>query len=271
MCNPFRYRGYVYDGEVELYYLKSRYYCPELNRFINADIIVGKADAVLTNNVYLYCFNNTTRMIDDNGLWPSWGDIINAAAVVVTAMVVAAAVVSTAGAAGAAIGVAASMYFGASAATSVAIGTAATVGAYCVAGGIVACGLSDAGEQITDTNVIEELIGEEVYNVAKIGLYTVANASIATSTYGYSKPRNTVKVDKVGKLVPSNHPNEGYYGVRYRVYKPGATNYSLRSIEFHTHSHKEIYNPHWQLNYWNIYNNSVSGKKYWTWYLRRIK
>ena len=27
--NPFRYRGYVYDGETGLYYLRSRYYNPE--------------------------------------------------------------------------------------------------------------------------------------------------------------------------------------------------------------------------------------------------
>lgn len=26
--NPFRYRGYVYDSETGLYYLKSRYYDP---------------------------------------------------------------------------------------------------------------------------------------------------------------------------------------------------------------------------------------------------
>ena len=34
---PFRYRGYVYDVETGLYYLKSRYYKPENGRFLNAD------------------------------------------------------------------------------------------------------------------------------------------------------------------------------------------------------------------------------------------
>ena len=33
--NPLRYRGYVYDNETELYYLQSRYYDPEIGRFIN--------------------------------------------------------------------------------------------------------------------------------------------------------------------------------------------------------------------------------------------
>ena len=35
--NPFRYRGYYYDKETELYYLQSRYYDPETGRFINGD------------------------------------------------------------------------------------------------------------------------------------------------------------------------------------------------------------------------------------------
>ena len=35
--NPLRYRGYVYDTETGLYYLQSRYYDPEVGRFINAD------------------------------------------------------------------------------------------------------------------------------------------------------------------------------------------------------------------------------------------
>ena len=32
--NPFRYRGYYYDEETGLYYLKTRYYDPETGRFI---------------------------------------------------------------------------------------------------------------------------------------------------------------------------------------------------------------------------------------------
>ena len=32
--NPFRYRGYVYDSETGLYYLKSRYYDPVTGRCI---------------------------------------------------------------------------------------------------------------------------------------------------------------------------------------------------------------------------------------------
>ena len=35
--NPIRYREYYYDGETGFYYLNSRYYDPEICRFINAD------------------------------------------------------------------------------------------------------------------------------------------------------------------------------------------------------------------------------------------
>jgi RHS repeat-associated protein len=36
-ANPFRYRGYYYDPKTKLYYLNSRYYDPEVGKFINAD------------------------------------------------------------------------------------------------------------------------------------------------------------------------------------------------------------------------------------------
>ena len=35
--NPYRYRGYRYDPETQMYYLQSRYYDPVWGRFINAD------------------------------------------------------------------------------------------------------------------------------------------------------------------------------------------------------------------------------------------
>ncbi|MBQ7906680.1 MAG: hypothetical protein IJ309_03960 [Clostridia bacterium] len=35
--NPIRYRSYYYDTETGLYYLQSRYYDPQVGRFISAD------------------------------------------------------------------------------------------------------------------------------------------------------------------------------------------------------------------------------------------
>ena len=39
--NPFMYKGYFYDREIKMYYLKSRYYDPNLVRFINGDAEIG--------------------------------------------------------------------------------------------------------------------------------------------------------------------------------------------------------------------------------------
>ena len=62
--NPFRYRGYAYDEEAELYYLRSRYYNPVLERFANADTRMGK-------NLYAYCSNVPVICSDSDGFSPS--------------------------------------------------------------------------------------------------------------------------------------------------------------------------------------------------------
>ena len=67
--NPIRYRGYYYDAETELYYLNSRYYDPEVCRFINADDATFIGAAIFTNeyNLYVYCLNNPINYCDDLG------------------------------------------------------------------------------------------------------------------------------------------------------------------------------------------------------------
>ena len=71
--NPLRYRGYVYDNETGLYYVSSRYYDPEIGRWINADsVIAGIGENVLGYNMFAYCFNNPVNMSDPTGNWPKW-------------------------------------------------------------------------------------------------------------------------------------------------------------------------------------------------------
>ena len=65
--NPFRYRGYVYDEETWMYWLKSRYYYPELSRFISADVVVGKISSVNGHNLYAYCGNEPVSRVDFDG------------------------------------------------------------------------------------------------------------------------------------------------------------------------------------------------------------
>ena len=65
--NIFRYRGYIYDRETELYYLQSRYYDPSIGRFINADGLVSTGQGILGNNMYAYCNNNPVNRCDYTG------------------------------------------------------------------------------------------------------------------------------------------------------------------------------------------------------------
>ena len=73
VLNPFRYRSYYYDTETELYYLQTRYYDPELGRFISQDSIEYAAPETINGlNLYAYCGNNPVMNIDPNGTW-DWG------------------------------------------------------------------------------------------------------------------------------------------------------------------------------------------------------
>ena len=74
--NPIRYRGYYFDMETGFYYVSSRYYDPEIGRFINADDIdyLGADGSPLSYNLFAYCMNNPVNRFDVNGNWsmPNW-------------------------------------------------------------------------------------------------------------------------------------------------------------------------------------------------------
>lgn len=67
---PFAYRGYCYDYDTGLYYLQSRYYSPEIGRFINTDdtqIAIATMGTVLGANLFAYCENNPVINVDYTG------------------------------------------------------------------------------------------------------------------------------------------------------------------------------------------------------------
>ena len=76
--NPIRYRGYYYDTDIRLYYLKSRYYDPAVKRFLNADGYVQTGDGLHDKNMFAYCLNNSVKLSDPTGkfAWAVVGVIV---------------------------------------------------------------------------------------------------------------------------------------------------------------------------------------------------
>lgn len=73
--NPITYRSYYRDDMIgtDMYYLNSRYYYPEMCRFLNGDsVISGTGESVHGYNLFAYCFNNPVNYCDPNGNWPEW-------------------------------------------------------------------------------------------------------------------------------------------------------------------------------------------------------
>ena len=95
--NPIRYRSYYYDAETGLYYLNSRYYDPEIGRFVNADNqLAGVGGEICGYNMFAYGLNNPVNMSDKSGAWPKWATV---ALGVVAAVAAVALTVATLGAA----------------------------------------------------------------------------------------------------------------------------------------------------------------------------
>ena len=100
--NPLRYRGYFYDTETSLYYLKSRYYDPEVGRFINPDAYASTGQGILGTNMFTYCDNNPIIYADFSGtiselvilpVGTTLASIVSTAVIAVAAVVAVVAVV----------------------------------------------------------------------------------------------------------------------------------------------------------------------------------
>lgn len=62
-----------------MYYLRSRYYDPEIRRFISADNVdyLGVDGSPLSYNLFNYCINNPANRFDVDGNWslPNWAKV----------------------------------------------------------------------------------------------------------------------------------------------------------------------------------------------------
>jgi RHS repeat-associated protein len=62
--NPHRYKGrygYYYDTEAGLYLLSSRWYMPEICRFLTRDEYRGEAANPISMHRYAYCGNDPVK------------------------------------------------------------------------------------------------------------------------------------------------------------------------------------------------------------------
>ena len=128
--NPIRYRGYYFDVETQLYWVSSRYYSPELCRWISPDSIEYLDPQSI--NLYAYCGNDPINYADPSGHAPEWlQGLAIGLAIVGAVLVIGAVTVLTCGVGTLAGTMAGAVIYGA--AQGIAIGAAVGV----VGGGIV--------------------------------------------------------------------------------------------------------------------------------------
>ncbi len=65
--NLYRYRGEQYDPDLNLYYLRARYFNPLTGRFLTLDPEAGRALDPRTLHKYLYAGGDSVNAIDPNG------------------------------------------------------------------------------------------------------------------------------------------------------------------------------------------------------------
>ncbi len=143
--NPFRYRGYYYDTETKLYFLKTRYYDSEIGRFMTIDgVEYLDPESINGLNLYAYCGNNPVMAVDPNGTAKWWQWLLFG---IGAALVVAAAVVLTVATGGAATGLLGAIAVGAAKGALIGAAVGSAVG---IAGGAIYSAVTgaDMGQSI---------------------------------------------------------------------------------------------------------------------------
>src|SRR5208283_4254930 len=65
--NVYLYRGEQYDSDLGLYYLRARYYNPQIGRFLTRDPEAGRIKAPATLHKYLYAGGDPVNRLDPTG------------------------------------------------------------------------------------------------------------------------------------------------------------------------------------------------------------
>ena len=201
--NSLRYRGYVYDQETGFYYVSSRYYDPEVGRWINADSLLSQG-SILGNNMFAYCLNNPVNMADTTGELPFF--LVTAAIGAVAGAIIGGVVAAKNGGnvwAGIGIGAAAGGLAGAglgAAAGVVLAGSATASTAAVVSGaGMIATAVSTGGAG-AGLALVADNISRAVNNVGTVLYSGGEQARQAATTFANNTGGTTIDPTVIGQV-----------------------------------------------------------------------
>ena len=191
--NPFRYRGYFYDVETQLYWVSSRYYSPELCRWISPDSIEYlDPESINGLNLYCYCMNNPIMYADPSGHMPEWLQWTLGGLIVVGAIALS---ICTAGLATPIATAVGGGLFGAIVGGAVAgaiggaiAGFGVSIGTQAITNGFENINWSDVGKS-TASGAISGFIAGGVFGGIK---YAYSAKSLANSVSGLSKAQSSL-------------------------------------------------------------------------------
>lgn len=199
VANPLRYRGYVYDTETGLYYLQSRYYDPEMGRFINADGLLSTGQGLLGHNMFAYCGNNPIMGYDPSGEI-NWCGFWTGVAIVAVGVAIVASAVATGGASLTATGV----LISAAKVVTAAVGVA-----------VAATGVTTTYGAITEKPIVADVSYVDGNTYDKRGYSVVLDFdsnSVGIDTY-YHYGKTTARTSvSYGTGFVDNYENPGDYG-----------------------------------------------------------
>jgi RHS repeat-associated protein len=65
--SAYLYAGEQWDGDVQAYYLRARWYLPAIGRFTSRDTYDGRLEDPISRNKYLYCHADPVNRVDPSG------------------------------------------------------------------------------------------------------------------------------------------------------------------------------------------------------------
>ena len=186
--NPFIYKGYYYDNDIEMYYCHNRFYNPKWRRWLTPDSPnYLNIDTPSGMNLFIYCNNNPVMYEDGDGNLPQWANWLIGGAFIVGAI---ALTIATAG-------------LGGALATAMGGGLMASIGGGAIAGasiGAVSGALISVGTQ-TIKNGFENINCIEVLKSAGLGALSglVAGGIFGGIKYYASASKLSTSISKIGE------------------------------------------------------------------------